>query len=250
MSDIFNSSSLSFDPASQEIIDEDDPLAIEFALTDRKVSRSQRRPPAMSENEDDIDNGEDELIEDITAAVIDSLETQLDSDQGRENLANDIDGLQSNERNDLETQAIERTLQEFDNANPLISKIIFIERDQRNKIISDSGQERIIELGHSKDSQTFKMKNRDTVLVVAGDLTLSEALNETIDTLILIIEDIAIANGVNTNESNLRYSLERSVALLALDYVLSYNGPKFDFLIIKEEIQSLLKVPLLDLDSH
>lgn len=149
----------------------------------------------------------DDAIERVGQAILNETNGQLQSEDGREELGSDIDGLASGERTAGEARAIDDTLDDLDTEDTLDVDVIAVEAGEVETIMSDEGHVQSVTLGEAERSKLLDFSDGETVLLVADDLTVEEVIEEVVDTQTDLITEVAEDNGVVVDAARLRAAL-------------------------------------------
>lgn len=189
-------------------------------LTDRRVGSNTRKPPqAESDGTSDGDTLDDDAAENISSSIIDNTDNLLNTEPGREVLANDIDGNTPETRDDGETVAIEGTLDQLDEEETLDIEVAVVSADgDPDTFVTDDGTVVYGNLHDGQNSAIVTDSAGNDVLLLADDLTVEEVVDETSDALTDVIGTVAEENGVEVDYESLRAGIHQRALEIAESY--------------------------------
>ncbi len=159
---------------------------------------------------DDAEASDNDAAEGLSAAIIGETDDLLDTTEGREVLADGIDGQTEDTRSEQEAVAIGETLNQLDSEDALEITVEIVESDEGPELVeTDDGAVAIVDLEAGEDSALVTDSKGKKVLVLDDDLTVEEIIKETEDAVIGVIGDVAERNGVEVDYAALRSTIRQ-----------------------------------------
>lgn len=207
-----------------QTLEADDP-----AGTALKVGRSTRRPPGTPESgEEEVEESGDDIVEQIGNAILDDADGQLDSEQGRQELGSDIDGLEPEDRTSGESAAIDATIEDLDDQDTFEVEVIVV-GEETEAIVTEEGETVAANLNDGERSRLIETGDGDQVLLVSEDLETAEAVEEIIDSTVDRVTDVAEENGVVVDVEALRSAITKIANSASERVFYDVAAPQFRF---------------------
>ncbi|MEM8773854.1 MAG: hypothetical protein AAGF53_02410 [Pseudomonadota bacterium] len=139
----------------------------------------------------------EELIEDFTIEVIDSIDEQLEDAETKETVGTQIDGETEASRSDREQVAIDETLDDVTEGDAFDIQVAVVRNGFHQRYVTEDGHTHWFRLEDGQSIQLIETANGERVLLVSADITPESLVDEVLRYVASEIEDAAVRNGVN-----------------------------------------------------
>lgn len=165
---------------------------------------------AVDTGGDDSEVSDNDAAEGLSTAIIDETDVLLDTTEGREVLADGIDGQTEDTRSEQEAVAVGETLNQLDSEDALEITVEIVEADAGPElVVTEDGGVANVDLQEGEDSAVVIDSQGNRVLVLDDDLSLEEVVDETEDALVEVIGEVAEQNGVEVDYVALRSTIRQ-----------------------------------------
>ena len=149
----------------------------------------------------------DDIVEQVGEAIFEDTNNRLENPDSREEFGSEIDGLEHDERTNGEQTAIDNTLAELETEETFDIEVIAVDSGTVETIETESGETADVYLGEDEGSRLIEVARDEVVLLLADDLSVSEAVEEVVEANAMLIIDVAESNGVVVDRAGLSNAL-------------------------------------------
>ncbi len=165
------------------------------------VRATRRQVSVVAEAESDAGEDSGDSAEGAGQEVVEIVESQLASDEGRKELASEIDGLEPNERNRREARAMDKTMEKLEHSKELDIEVVTSGPGENETVVTKDGERLQVNLRPNEKSRMVETADGSKVLVLSEKMGKAEAVKEASKAVAEVIEEVAEESGVHVADN-------------------------------------------------